>query len=890
MKDQKAESSKPPAHEGLWPGGQKAETSWIPACAGMTDKKRLVDTEEAARILGEEGWSTPRDQWEKEGISRPTFFRKLKDGAYEKKYILSSKGGGKNGQQLLVRPINESYRAEGIGHRAESIEQKAEGSRQAPPQRGICPGGKAEKDRYRVHRGEPGCHAITTLKDGLPVYTPGNNGIEEIKDKTEIQTGCHQGIGISDPTIRANRVCDPLLPEQGDGRECVASTVPTPANIEARENHPGDPLGQCAPATQRNLPVVSNLPTPLFSKEGANISVKASRIANLKFAFIQKINEELTKKDPNLPLFKNGNGKPLKTQKIQKLLDLYNSGILLPEIHKELGSRKRSTLYDWQQIYKQGGIDGLIPQYGGNGFSKITAAEKQFLRQKLLDQNRPTIGDTINKCKFLLGEESPSSPSTLRRWVNQFKKENYDLWVLEREGEKALNDKCVFYNEREWRDLSVGEVVVADGHKLNFQVVNPFTGKPTRAMMVLFWDWKSAYPLGWEIMLTESIQCVVSALRNAIITLGKFPTHALLDNGKAFRANIFRKEFRFQETEIPGIFDRLAIKPHFALPYNAQSKPIERFFRTFNDWFERELPSYSGASIPDKPAHMNRNEKRAKDLHDEWVPTISETMNLIFQWREYYIDQKLRARDYQSPRDIFEAEKGSGVDPYALHFLMMTCKAKMVHRRGITFNGWHWYHENLYGRKDYVLMFYSYYDLSQIYIFTLQNEFLCVAKPVERTKVFAADSEFPEDMTAVKQGQAMKKRAIRQTKALADTLRSNQNLQIDWNRKFRNDQAVVEAIEKIETVKKPKVVRISPFVDESQIAPSSPPSSSRGEGENGRPWFEDDYHKHDWLLKQDAITVEDRKFIRDFRSMSSLYKNMEFTDAEELDRKVIRQG
>jgi hypothetical protein len=45
------------------------------------------------------------------------------------------------------------------------------------------------------------------------------------------------------------------------------------------------------------------------------------------------------------------------------------------------------------------------------------------------------------------------------------------------------------------------------------------------------------------------------------------------------------------ETEIPGIFDRLSIIPHFAMPYNAQSKPVERFFRTFNDWFERELPS-----------------------------------------------------------------------------------------------------------------------------------------------------------------------------------------------------------------------------------------------------------------------------------------------------------
>jgi putative transposase len=698
--------------------------------------------------------------------------------------------------------------------------------------------GTVPRSRTRVGRGEPGCHVVTPIIDGEPAWIPASAGMTEQNIETP-------------PFDAKIETSSPSMPSTSDGG--VTSNLPAIVDAGLRRND------------------------------------KCNRIANLRFALIQAFNEGADENHPPTPEGLRRASRPRK-EIINSFLVRYHAGLLLPDIHAELKKIKRSTLYNWLQLYDQGGIDALVPQYRGPESSTIAPAEKQFLLGKLLDQNKPTIGDSINKCKFLLGDASPSSPAKLRRFVNEFRKNNHDIWTLEREGEKALNDKCVPYAEREWRDLAVGEAVVADGHKLNFQVVNPFTGKPTRAMMVMFWDWKSSYPLGWEIMLTESIQCVVAALRNSIITLGKFPKHALLDNGKAFRANIFRKEFRFQETEIPGIFDKLNITPHFAMPYNAQSKPIERFFRTFNDWFERELPSYTGASIPDKPARMNRNEKRARDLHDEWVPTIPEAMELIFRWREYYIDQALRARDGQRPRDIFEAEKGPGVDPFALHFLMMTCKARMVHRNGITFNGWHWYHENLYGLKDYVLMFYSYYDLGQVYIFTMKNEFLCVATPVEKVKPFAADSEFPEDMASVQQINATKRKCVHTTKKLADMLQSQKNLYIDWNREFRDRPEVAEAIKQIED-KKSKVVNISPFanspepeipVEEENKCPFDPPVA----------WARYEFHLKGGKYRG---TEMDKQFMEDFRSgkiapglWESLYAEKERLESEEVndERKV----
>jgi putative transposase len=601
-----------------------------------------------------------------------------------------------------------------------------------------------------------------------------------------------------------------------DAIEKIPDVAGAAAKVDRYRVHRGEPGGNAVIDLREGQPVMENPPlalaSPLSSSlpliiqdriEGKPVILSAhDEKAYHRFALIKALWEEISQ---NVGVKKH--------KIIKKFLKEYNSKSSLPNIFDKLKRVSRPTMYRWIKAYKEGGIDALVPEYRGPEPSEITLAEKEFLLHKLLDQNKPTIGDAINKCKFFLGEMSPSGPSKLRRWIYDFKKNNYDIWVLEREGEKALNDKCVPYAERDWRKLTVGDGVVADGHKLNFLVINPFTGKPTRAVMVLFWDWKSSYPLGWEIMVTENIQCVLAALRNSIISLGKFPKNVLLDNGKAFRAKVFTKKIRFQETEIPGIFEKLGIVPHFAIPYNAQSKPIERIFKDFND-FEREMPSYVGSSILDKPAYMGRNEKRAKALHDDRIPTIQEATELIFRWREYHADQRLKARDYLRPKDLFEAERGPGVDPFVLHFLMMSCKARMVHRNGITFNGWHWYHEKLYGLKDYVLMFYSYYDLSQVYIFTVENdspkEFLCAAKPVEKVNPFAVDSECPEDMAAVQRINALKRKAINMSKKLADVIQSQKNLSIDWDRVHRDRPEFAEGIKQIEE-KNPKLVRISPF-------------------------------------------------------------------------------
>jgi len=181
-----------------------------------------------------------------------------------------------------------------------------------------------------------------------------------------------------------------------------------------------------------------------------------------------------------------------------------------------------------------------------------------------------------------------------------------------REGEKAYHDKIEPYIKRDISKLEVGDVLIADGNVLNFQVINPFIGRPTRATLVGFLDWKSTALVGYEIMMSENTQCIASALRNAILNLGVIPKVVYQDNGKAFKAKYFHDkqgEFMsrsltgakcdflakasknqhycqhvdFDESGFNGVYASLGIKSVFAKPYNARAKVIERFFKEFQE-------------------------------------------------------------------------------------------------------------------------------------------------------------------------------------------------------------------------------------------------------------------------------------------------------------------
>jgi len=273
---------------------------------------------------------------------------------------------------------------------------------------------------------------------------------------------------------------------------------------------------------------------------------------------------------------------------------------------------------------------------------------------------------------------------------------------------------------------------VADGHRLNFQVVNPFTGKPCRAVMVAFLDWKSYNIVGYEIMLEENTQCIASALRSAIINLGKIPKIIYIDNGKAFRAKYFTRIKSLEDAHFSGLFARLGIKPIYAKPYNARAKVIENWFKTFTEQFERLMPSYVGSGIKDKPAWLLRNEKHHKAMHKNKVPTIFETIEFIETFLKWYKTQPCPHVKEKTIGEVFEEGKGMGVDVNMLDDLMMEAKVTKIGRHGIRLMGLEFWHDSFVYYRETVRVKYSLFDLSYVKVYTEKGEFIGIAEKVPK--------------------------------------------------------------------------------------------------------------------------------------------------------------
>ena len=239
---------------------------------------------------------------------------------------------------------------------------------------------------------------------------------------------------------------------------------------------------------------------------------------------------------------------------------------------------------------------------------------------------------------------------------------------------------------------------------------------------------------------------------------------------------------------------------------------------------------------------------------------------MLLKFREFYIDQPSRGRDGKTPREIFEAEKGPGVDPDELTYLMMAKEIKSVGRNGVTWNGWHYYDEALYGYRDKVICRYTHSDYSKIYLFSLKNQFLCVARPVEQVHPMASESEFPKDQEAVKQISSLKNKVKRSTKNLLNLIESHK--EIDWENSLKRSPEASQIVQVIEN-KNPKAINTSPFVDGVSYSQDETPPPRYKPPREWSGYFEH-WERYDYHQEQDPamLTQDDRDFIGWYKTTS----------------------
>ena len=518
-------------------------------------------------------------------------------------------------------------------------------------------------------------------------------------------------------------------------------------------------------------------------------------------------------------------------------LDLYNSGMLLPKVYKFLGSISIGTLHRWIWAYEDNeDYRVLLPNYKytkqGEYNTILTQEMKDIFIKFLLHPNKFSVTKAIKLTQHILekkGIENIPHVITFRRYAEHYKKNNYSRWILFREGEKAYHDKVEAYIERDISKLEVGDVLIADGHTLNFQVINPFTGKPTRATLVGFLDWKSTALVGYEIMMSENTQCIASALRNAIINLGMIPKVVYQDNGRAFKAKYFQS-CDFDEEGFNGVYANLGIKSVFAKPYNARAKVIERFFLEFQEEFEKLMPSYIGTSIENKPAWMKRGEKLHREMHkkltNNYIPTVQELIKYIDCWLDFHNSKPCPNAPQISIKQCLNSVQKQEIDKNILNDLMMKTEVRTINKHGITFLGLHYRSDSILGLRDSVYIRYSLFDLTKIHVYSTKGEFLCIARQVEKVHPMANHLGTVQDMEQYKQQIQKQQRQFKKAKKY-------------FLRYFPKEKAEVIEIEPQESL-----MTEQPIIEK----PKRERKLSPRELQMYRPIFNTDYEKYEWLM------------------------------------------
>lgn len=400
------------------------------------------------------------------------------------------------------------------------------------------------------------------------------------------------------------------------------------------------------------------------------------------------------------------------------------------------------SLYDWMYKTKSGNVEKLIDKRGGYNRGQSTIPEKyQVLFNSLyLQQTKPTVESCYKHVKLEANLNGDVIPG-IKAFRLLVKNMNYAMKIRAREGQKAFDDKCMPYIERDYSLLAPNDFWVSDHHLWDI-----FVRVPDKKG-----GWKLARPWGsyWMDMRTRKVMSSIVRIEspNSDVVLCSFglgvehfgiPKGVRLDNGKDYKARdmFYPKGHPISEEDEKRIYSSLAcnlqIDVTYAIPYNAKAKPIERMFNTFEEQLGKQYPSYAGSNAKKRPEDLKELNITDAITLEEFIKQHNRFVYEIYNETKHSGDSMLGKSPNQAYADIpFTIRRAS---KELLYFSLMRVKGlRKVDRNGITFKGVHFYNDNCinYIHKKVIAK----YDPTKpeiLYVFDTNENFLFVAYEVQK--------------------------------------------------------------------------------------------------------------------------------------------------------------
>ena len=384
----------------------------------------------------------------------------------------------------------------------------------------------------------------------------------------------------------------------------------------------------------------------------------------------------------------------------------------------------RRQLNHWENLYDREGTAGLLDRRGGynRGRTDIPPQAWDLFRKYWLTEGRPTVESCVDIVADELGMNLPTAATFRRQIKKQIPLLARDYYRL---GKKYHDDHHAPYNPRDYSVCHSNDWWIADHHVFDVAVLTP-ERKVVRPWLSAWEDLSSRMVVGYALnYIDPNSDIVLDSFARACYAHG-IPNNIKIDNGKDFKAHdLFCTEFSM------AICNEMHINVSCAIPFNAKAKPIERLFGTLEKRYCKHLPQYLSNDPKTRPAKMKKRNAQLVQDAMPWEEFKKFAANLIMTYNTTQHSALGGKTPLEAYRDGFVNGARVVMGEAALNmFLMRTTRLLKVGRNGVRVADIGHYFDcdalNMH-RGESVYIRYNSDDVSKVYVFTEDNNFLCIA-------------------------------------------------------------------------------------------------------------------------------------------------------------------
>jgi transposase InsO family protein len=393
-----------------------------------------------------------------------------------------------------------------------------------------------------------------------------------------------------------------------------------------------------------------------------------------------------------------------------------------------------ASLWRWQRALKTNGVTALAGDYGNRKGESIVdrqPALQEFAVSMLVAHPHCSTGHLMQAVRARFNGHNAidyPSPRALQRWVANWKNENKqtftaltnpDAWkgkYMAAFGSQSADIERL--NQRWELDSTPGDVMLTDGRHAVIGVIDVYS---RRARLL--------------VSKTSKATAIATLLRHTLLQWG-VPEVAKTDRGTDYVSNHIRR-----------VFAGLDIEHELCPPFQPWHKPhIERFFGTFSHDLVELLHGFIGHNVAERQAiearasFADRLLKRGGTL--EVSMSSAEFQDFCDRWCEdAYLHNAHEGLKGKTPFEMVAGARDrirSVSDERALDVLLAEAPAnnglRTVQKKGVELDrAWFIAPELEAYIGNQVHVRFDPVDLGRLYVFDLEEGFICIAECPERT-------------------------------------------------------------------------------------------------------------------------------------------------------------